>query len=162
MGQLIEVIMASCPSENIADASGKSIGAGRRVQCQSGTKPEILANICELLCFCVLHHPYRIKYFFIALQLSKITFANYQENFIFYNIKKKENFGHVSLCAVNRCNFLLNNVIEKILLLTQRRERYLVVGAVRFVRTILARHVSFNVHVDTVFSYGLWGKFNLG
>ncbi|KAK7363499.1 hypothetical protein VNO77_05643 [Canavalia gladiata] len=99
LGQLIEVITASCPSENIADASGKSIGPGQRVQCQSGTKPEILSNICELLCFCVLHHPYRIK-----------------------------------------CNFLLNNVIEKILLLTLRAERYLVVGAVRFIRTILSRH----------------------
>ncbi|KAH1200908.1 Serine/threonine-protein phosphatase 4 regulatory subunit 3 [Glycine max] len=99
LGQLIEVITASCPSENTADASGKSIGPGRRIQCQIGTKPEILSNICELLCFCVLHHPYRIK-----------------------------------------CNFLLNNVIEKILLLIRRAERYLVVGAVRFIRTILSRH----------------------
>lgn len=41
-----------------------------------------------------------------------------------------------------RCNFLLNNVIDKVLLLTQRREKYLVVAAVRFVRTILSRHVS--------------------
>lgn len=44
--------------------------------------------------------------------------------------------------AACRCNFLLNNVIDKILLLTKRREKYLVVGAVRFVRTILSRHVS--------------------
>ncbi|KAE9601491.1 hypothetical protein Lal_00040630 [Lupinus albus] len=99
LGQLVEVIIASCPSENIADTNGKSIGVGRSVQHPSGTKPEILSNICELLCFCVLHHPFRIK-----------------------------------------CNFLLNNVIEKVLLLTHRRERYLVVGAVRFVRAILARH----------------------
>lgn len=63
MGQLIEVIAASCPSENIADGR-----TGRRVKCQNGTKPEILSNICELLCFCVLHHPYRIKYFLVALQ----------------------------------------------------------------------------------------------
>ena len=49
------------------------------------------------------------------------------------------------LFAVFRCNFLLNNVIEKILLLTRRAERYLVVGAVRFVRTILSRHVSYIV-----------------
>ncbi|KAH1200907.1 Serine/threonine-protein phosphatase 4 regulatory subunit 3 [Glycine max] len=68
LGQLIEVITASCPSENTADASGKSIGPGRRIQCQIGTKPEILSNICELLCFCVLHHPYRIKYFLVAQQ----------------------------------------------------------------------------------------------
>ncbi|TKY72520.1 Serine/threonine-protein phosphatase 4 regulatory subunit 3 [Spatholobus suberectus] len=99
LGQLIEVITASCPSENVADASSKTIDRGQVVKYQSGTKPEILSNICDLLCFCVLHHPYRIK-----------------------------------------CNFLLNKVIDKILLLTRRREKYLVVGAVRFVRTILSRH----------------------
>ncbi|MED6130356.1 hypothetical protein PIB30_000251 [Stylosanthes scabra] len=99
LGQLVEVVAESCPSESTVDASSRSIGPRRRAHCQNVTKPEILSNICELLCFCVLHHPYRIK-----------------------------------------CNFLLNNVIEKILLLTRRRERYLVVGAVRFVRTILSRH----------------------
>ncbi|PPS16988.1 hypothetical protein GOBAR_AA03585 [Gossypium barbadense] len=40
----------------------------------------------------------------------------------------------------SRCNFILNNVIEKVLLLTRRREKYLVVAAVRFVRTILTHH----------------------
>lgn len=49
------------------------------------------------------------------------------------------------LFAVFRCNFLLNNVIEKILLLIRRAERYLVVGAVRFIRTILSRHVSIHL-----------------
>ncbi|XP_028790087.1 serine/threonine-protein phosphatase 4 regulatory subunit 3B, partial [Neltuma alba] len=97
LGQLIEVIAASCPS--VARASSNSVDPSQRVKCRMETKPEILSNISELLCFCVLHHPYRIK-----------------------------------------CNFLLNNVIDKILLLTQRREKYLVVGAVRFVRTILSRH----------------------
>lgn len=92
LGQLIDVITASCPPEGIA----QSANSGGRVE---STKPEILSNICELLCFCVLHHPYRIK-----------------------------------------CNFLLNNVVDKVLLLTRRREKYLVVAAVRFVRTILSRH----------------------
>ncbi|KAH9766129.1 Binding protein [Citrus sinensis] len=92
LGQLIDVITASCPPEGIA----QSASSGGRVE---STKPEILSNICELLCFCVLHHPYRIK-----------------------------------------CNFLLNNVVDKVLLLTRRREKYLVVAAVRFVRTILSRH----------------------
>ncbi|XP_024045246.1 serine/threonine-protein phosphatase 4 regulatory subunit 3 isoform X6 [Citrus clementina] len=95
LGQLIDVITASCPPEGIA----QSASSGGRVE---STKPEILSNICELLCFCVLHHPYRIK-----------------------------------------CNFLLNNVVDKVLLLTRRREKYLVVAAVRFVRTILSRHFSF-------------------
>lgn len=66
LDQLIEVITASCPSENVDHASSKSVGPGRRIQCQNRTKPEILSNICELLCFCVLHHPYRIKYFLDA------------------------------------------------------------------------------------------------
>ncbi|VAH02752.1 unnamed protein product [Triticum turgidum subsp. durum] len=59
-------------------------------------KLEILYNICELLCFCARHHPYKIK----------ITF-----------------FG--------------SNSMEKILTLTRRRERSLVVAAVRIMRTII-------------------------
>ncbi|KGN47466.2 hypothetical protein Csa_022940 [Cucumis sativus] len=90
-GQLIDVIAASCPSEGL-EQSG--VPKNRSV-----VKPEILSSICELLCFCVLHHPYKIK-----------------------NI------------------FLLNNVIDKVLLLTHRKEKYLVVAAIRFVRTILSRH----------------------
>ncbi|GAV70873.1 SMK-1 domain-containing protein [Cephalotus follicularis] len=96
LGQLIDVITASCHAKGIAQSTSDSAGGG--VQNHNGTKPEILSNICELLCFCVLHHPYRIK-----------------------------------------CNFLLNNVMDKVLLLTRRREKYLVVAAVRFVRTILSR-----------------------
>ncbi|XP_047167881.1 serine/threonine-protein phosphatase 4 regulatory subunit 3-like isoform X2 [Vigna umbellata] len=91
LSQLIDVITTSCPTENGHVNS--------QIKCQSGTKPEILSNICELLCFCVQHHPYRIK-----------------------------------------CNFLLNKVTDKILLLSRRREKYLVVGAVRFVRAVLSRH----------------------
>ncbi|XP_050219397.1 uncharacterized protein LOC126669863 isoform X2 [Mercurialis annua] len=97
VGQLIDVITASCPVEGTAQSIERSTGG--RVENQKSVKPEILSNICELLCFCVLHHPYRIK-----------------------------------------CNFLLNNAIDKVLTLTRRREKYLVVAAVRFVRTILSRH----------------------
>ncbi|KAJ7955201.1 serine/threonine-protein phosphatase 4 regulatory subunit 3-like [Quillaja saponaria] len=99
LSQLVEVITTSCPLESVARSGSKSTGSGGRVQNQNSAKPEILLNICELLCFCVLHHPYRIK-----------------------------------------CNILPNNVIDKVLLLTRRRENYLVVAAVRFVRTILSRH----------------------
>jgi len=54
-----------------------------------------------------------------------------------------------------RCNFLLNKVTDKILLLSRRREKYLVVGAVRFVRAILSRHVCLNVCADIVcFDFG--------
>ncbi|XWS38957.1 hypothetical protein CRYUN_Cryun18bG0008100 [Craigia yunnanensis] len=101
LGQLIDVIISSCPSDEAGQSTCKLESNAGRVESQNTTKPEILSNICELLCFCVLHHPYRIK-----------------------------------------CNFLLNNVIDKVLLLTRRREKYIVVAAVRFVRTILSRHVS--------------------
>lgn len=67
-------------------------------KCESA-KPEILLNICDLLCFCVLHHPYRIK-----------------------------------------CNFLLNGVLDKVLQLTRRKEKYLVVAAVRFIRTLISHN----------------------
>ncbi|KAL3508153.1 hypothetical protein ACH5RR_033535 [Cinchona calisaya] len=97
LGELIDVITSSCPHNGTAQTvckSGKSDG-----ETGNGVKPEILLNICDLLCFCVLHHPYRIK-----------------------------------------CNFLLNNVIDKVLFLTHRREKYLVVAAVRFIRTLISRH----------------------
>ena len=61
LGQLIDVITASCPSESGAQSSDKSVGSVGSIGNENGTKPEILSNICELLCFCVLHHPYRIK-----------------------------------------------------------------------------------------------------
>ncbi|XP_052876381.1 uncharacterized protein LOC108489047 isoform X3 [Gossypium arboreum] len=99
LGQLIDVIILSCPDDEAGVSTGKLAGTAGRVEIQNSTKPEILLNICELLCFCVVHHPYRIK-----------------------------------------CNFLLNNAIDKVLLLTQRREKYLVAAAVRFVRTILSHH----------------------
>ncbi|XVE82246.1 hypothetical protein DITRI_Ditri15bG0132600 [Diplodiscus trichospermus] len=99
LGQLIDIIISSCPSDEAGQSASKLEGNAGKVGSQNSTKPEILSNICELLCFCVVHHPYRIK-----------------------------------------CNFLLNNVIDKVLLLTRRREKYLVVAAVRFVRTILSRH----------------------
>ncbi|KAK8548820.1 hypothetical protein V6N13_054411 [Hibiscus sabdariffa] len=97
LGQLIEVIILSCPDE-LGQSTSNLASNIRRVDNQNSTTPEILLNICEFLRFCVVHHPYRIK-----------------------------------------CNFLLNNVIDKVLLLTRRREKYLVVAAVRFVRTILSR-----------------------
>ncbi|XP_038881877.1 serine/threonine-protein phosphatase 4 regulatory subunit 3-like isoform X2 [Benincasa hispida] len=98
LGQLIDIITASCPTEGFQSAK-KIEGAGGSLGDTNSVKPEILSNICELLCFCILQHPYRIK-----------------------------------------SNFLLNNVIDKVVLLTQRREKYLVVAAVRFIRTVLSRH----------------------
>ncbi|ERN03083.1 serine/threonine-protein phosphatase 4 regulatory subunit 3 isoform X4 [Amborella trichopoda] len=102
MDQLIDVVASSCCCKGSVRTNVKSTGLVGRVGPQSVTKPDILSNICELLCFCVLHHPYRIK-----------------------------------------CNFLHNNVIEKVLYLTRRKEKYLVVAAVRFLRTIISRNDEF-------------------
>ncbi|KAL6990056.1 hypothetical protein U1Q18_015805 [Sarracenia purpurea var. burkii] len=99
LDQLIDVITSSCPPSTGGQSVSKSVGSTGSTDSQIHAKPEILLNICELLCFCVLHHPYRIK-----------------------------------------CNFLLNNVIDKILFLTRRREKYLVVAAVRFLRTLISRN----------------------
>ncbi|XP_027115913.1 uncharacterized protein [Coffea arabica] len=99
LGHLIDVITSSCPPNSAAQAVSKSGRSDEESGNQISVKPEILLNICDLLCFCVLHHPYRIK-----------------------------------------CNFLLNSVIDKVLLLTHRREKYLVVAAVRFIRTLISRN----------------------
>ncbi|CAO2173775.1 unnamed protein product [Urochloa humidicola] len=95
---LVDVIASSCPPRSISRSTSNFVGAGRNAEGHR-IKPEILLNVCELLCFCVVHHPYKIK-----------------------------------------CNFLMNNAIEKILALTRRRERFLVVAAVRFMRTIISRN----------------------
>jgi len=98
---LVDVIASSCPQRSISRSTSNSACAGRNAGGYR-IKPEILLNVCELLCFCVVHHPYKIK-----------------------------------------CNFLMNNAIEKILALTRRKEKFLVVAAVRFMRTIISRNVSF-------------------
>lgn len=61
LGQLIDVIILSCPSDDIDQSTSNLASSAGRVESQNSTKPEILLNICELLCFCVVHHPYRIK-----------------------------------------------------------------------------------------------------
>uniref|UniRef100_A0A1D1XT88 Serine/threonine-protein phosphatase 4 regulatory subunit 3 n=1 Tax=Anthurium amnicola TaxID=1678845 RepID=A0A1D1XT88_9ARAE len=99
LDQLIDVITSSCPLKSTSQTRVTSVASAGKVESRDQTKPEILSNICELLCFCVLHHPYRIK-----------------------------------------CNFILNNAIEKVLCLTRRREKYLVVAAVRLMRTIISRN----------------------
>lgn len=98
MGQLIDLITSSCPQEGVVQSVSNSAVSEGKVENKKSVKPEILLHVCELLCFCVVHHPYRIK-----------------------------------------CNFLLNNLIDKVLFLMQRREKYLVVAAVRFIRTLLSR-----------------------
>ncbi|KAM3330298.1 hypothetical protein ACQJBY_026930 [Aegilops geniculata] len=95
---LVDVIASSCPSRSATRTSPNSAVVGGNTEVHR-IKPEILLNVCELLCFCVVHHPYRIK-----------------------------------------CNFLMNNAIEKILTMTRRSEKFLVVAAVRFMRTIISRN----------------------
>ncbi|CAN7051467.1 unnamed protein product [Brassica oleracea var. botrytis] len=96
--ELVDVITSSCPDKSANTSEG---AAGRII-----TKPEVLLNICELLCLCIMQ------------DLSR-----------------------------TRCSFLQNNVTEKVLHLARRKEKYLVVAAIRFVRTLLY------VHDDYVQSY---------
>ncbi|XP_028075348.1 serine/threonine-protein phosphatase 4 regulatory subunit 3B isoform X2 [Camellia sinensis] len=105
LGQLIDVITSSCPPNGMGQSVSKSVGSNGCIENQIRAKPEILLNICELLCFCVFHHQYRIK-----------------------------------------CNFLLNNMVDKVLFLTRRREKYLVVAAVRFFRTLISRNDEHLMH----------------
>eukprot|EP00268_Persea_americana_P059086 TRINITY_DN7216_c0_g2_i3.p1 TRINITY_DN7216_c0_g2~~TRINITY_DN7216_c0_g2_i3.p1 ORF type:complete len:586 (-),score=80.88 TRINITY_DN7216_c0_g2_i3:2569-4326(-) len=101
LDQLIDVIITSCPPKDVPRTNVKSVIWSGRTEVQAVTTPEILLNICELLCFCVVHHPTRIRYY-----------------------------------------FLRSNVIEKVLFLIRRNEKYLVVAAVRFLRNIISRNVS--------------------
>ncbi|CAI7864195.1 unnamed protein product, partial [Closterium sp. NIES-53] len=66
--------------------------------------PDVLTSICDLLCFCVQHHSFRMKYY-----------------------------------------VLRNSVAEKVLRLTQRREKYLSVAAIRFLRCCVALKDDFYV-----------------
>ncbi|CAK9145644.1 unnamed protein product [Ilex paraguariensis] len=99
LGQLIDVITSSCPPNGAAQVVSKSSGSDGGIESHTSAKPEILLNICDLLCFCVLHHPHRIK-----------------------------------------GSFVLNNLVDKVLFLTCRREKYLVLAAIRFIRTLIARN----------------------
>ncbi|EFJ11724.1 hypothetical protein SELMODRAFT_125510, partial [Selaginella moellendorffii] len=87
--QLVEVLTSSCPTKVVTEHS-------KRVPTVEKTPAsgEVLGNICELMCFCVLHHGYRMKYYVMR-----------------------------------------NNVVEKVLRLVRRKEKVLVVAAVRFLRT---------------------------
>uniref|UniRef100_A0A0D9ZUG6 Uncharacterized protein n=1 Tax=Oryza glumipatula TaxID=40148 RepID=A0A0D9ZUG6_9ORYZ len=98
LDKLIDVIALASSPMDITQSTSSPVGVGTRVENHS-VKTEILSNICELLCFCVVHHPYKIK-----------------------------------------VNFLRSNSVEKILTLTHRREKVLVVAAVRFMRTVIARN----------------------
>ncbi|KAI7736107.1 hypothetical protein M8C21_004236, partial [Ambrosia artemisiifolia] len=83
LDELLNVITSSCSNRNIGN--------------KNSAKPEILLNIYDLLCFCVLQHPNKIKSI-----------------------------------------FLLTGMIDKVLSLTCRREKYLVVAAIRFIRTLIS------------------------
>uniref|UniRef100_A0A0A9DCG4 Uncharacterized protein n=1 Tax=Arundo donax TaxID=35708 RepID=A0A0A9DCG4_ARUDO len=67
--KLIDVIASSCPPKGITGSTSGSVGIGTVVKEQSA-KPEILLNICELLCFCVLNYPYKMKLNFFYKQFS--------------------------------------------------------------------------------------------
>lgn len=97
LDELLEVITSSCHPYGAGQAAHRSTSSNGHFTNQTNAKPEILLNIYDLLCFCVLQHPYKIK--------SK---------------------------------FLLSGVIDKVLSLTCRKEKYLVVAVIRFIRTLIS------------------------
>ena len=95
--QYIDVITASCPPKGIAETLYKSTRSGGRVEAQIFMKPEILLSICELLCFCVLHHPSRIKY-------RSCIYCIFNGVFFFLRRKEESSFHSFEL-TVKECVF---------------------------------------------------------
>ncbi|KAJ7531832.1 hypothetical protein O6H91_14G061000 [Diphasiastrum complanatum] len=96
MDQLVEIITTACPLKGTVGGPKQlltCLHSNSATRKPSVVSPEILGHICELLCFCVKHHGFRIRYYVMR-----------------------------------------NNLVEKILRLTRRKEKYLVVAAVRFFR----------------------------
>lgn len=60
LNQLIDVL-SSCLSNSGGQSGCKAESSCGGSRSQRSVKPEILLNLCDLLCFCVLQHPYRIK-----------------------------------------------------------------------------------------------------
>lgn len=60
MDQMVEVLTSGCPPEPGAVVPCKEFDENEN-KSKPHVTPEILGNICELLCFCVQHHRFRIK-----------------------------------------------------------------------------------------------------
>jgi protein phosphatase-4 regulatory subunit 3 len=60
MDQMVEVLTSGCPPELGAVVPSKE-SDDPEIKSKPPVSPEILGNICELLCFCVQHHRFRIK-----------------------------------------------------------------------------------------------------
>ncbi|KAF3334539.1 serine/threonine-protein phosphatase 4 regulatory subunit 3B-like isoform X1 [Carex littledalei] len=86
LDQLVDVIAQSCSLKKYSQgALNSSTGPSRSNESDNlPAKSEILMNICELLCFCVVHHPYRIKCsFLINNAIEKIlTLTRSKERFL--------------------------------------------------------------------------------
>jgi protein phosphatase 4 regulatory subunit 3 len=62
LDQLVDVIAQSCSPKKYSEGDSSSTSpSGSNKSDNLAVKSEILMNICELLCFCVVQHPYRIK-----------------------------------------------------------------------------------------------------
>jgi protein phosphatase-4 regulatory subunit 3 len=61
MDQMVQLLTDGCPPDpgSTESPNDSSIDAGKRTK--RTVSPEILGNICELMCFCVQHHRFRIK-----------------------------------------------------------------------------------------------------
>lgn len=129
LDELMDVIELCCPPKN----------GSRRAESDAAYKPESLLNICELLRFCVIHHFNEIRWFFSLIMTCSFCYAICDSFLV-----------HSQMCVqLLFCSFYfyLSDVIKKILYLTRRRERFLVVAAVRFVRTIISSCADVSIFV---------------
>ena len=61
MDRMVQVLTDGCPTESGSAESTKDLSSDTGKQPKPTVSPEILGNICELMCFCVQHHRFRIK-----------------------------------------------------------------------------------------------------
>ncbi|XP_071703408.1 uncharacterized protein [Rutidosis leptorrhynchoides] len=82
--ELLDVITSSCPSCDPAQAVHELTRSNGSYKKEIGAKPEILLNIYDLLCFCVLQHPTRIKSKFLlsGVMDKALSLTRRKENFL--------------------------------------------------------------------------------
>ncbi|KAG6433641.1 hypothetical protein SASPL_105256 [Salvia splendens] len=108
LNQLVDVL-SSCLSNSggqTGSKSGSSFGGSGN---QRSVKPEVLINICDLLCFCVLQHPYRIKCDFLLIDVIE------KDEHLINHVVKKNLFKPIIDAFVangDRYNLLNSAVLE--------------------------------------------------
>ncbi|OEL27000.1 hypothetical protein BAE44_0011982 [Dichanthelium oligosanthes] len=105
--KLIDMIASSCPPKGIAGSTSGSVGVETMVE-QHSAKPEILLNICELLCFCDEFLNNRV----IKLNLLKPIIEAFVENGDRYNMLHSAVLELFDYIRKENLEFLIEYVAE--------------------------------------------------